>query len=177
MCGIAGIINFDGEPASEIQLQNMTNAIIHRGPDGKGHYINNNVGLGHRRLAIIDLSPSAHQPMQTVDKRFTITYNGEVYNFKSIRTELESKGYQFHSNTDSEVVLNAYVEWGKDCVHKFNGMFAFAILDTQNQTIFLARDRYGIKPLYYGFFGNTFLFASEQKAIKQHKLFKENLDY
>ncbi|RAP27581.1 asparagine synthase (glutamine-hydrolyzing) [Candidatus Marinamargulisbacteria bacterium SCGC AG-333-B06] len=177
MCGIVGIINADHEPASEIQLKAMTDAIIHRGPDGEGQYIWNNIGLGHRRLAIIDLTPAGHQPMQTASKRFVITYNGEVYNYKQIRTELESKGHHFHSNTDSEVVLNAYAEWGDACVHKFNGMFAFAILDKEKHTLFLARDRYGIKPLYYAFCGNTFLFASEQKAIQEHKSFKSDMDY
>ncbi len=176
MCGIVGILNGDKEPASEVQIKRMTDAIIHRGPDGEGQYVWRNVGLGHRRLAIIDLSPAGHQPMQTQSKRYVITYNGEVYNYKQIRIELEAKGHQFHSNTDSEVVLNAYAEWGPDCVLRFNGMFAFAILDKQTHQLFLARDRYGIKPLYYAFCGDTFLFASEQKAIRQHKAFKHELD-
>ena len=159
MCGITGIINFDLEPTSATLLKQMTDAIKHRGPDGEGHFIWNNVGLGHRRLAIIDLSQAGNQPMQSQCQRFIITYNGEIYNYKQIRKELKSKGYQFKSNTDTEVVLYSYVEWGDSCVKKFNGMFAFAILDKQNKNLFLARDRYGIKPLYYAFNGNQFFKA------------------
>jgi len=177
MCGITGIINFDLEPTSATLLKQMTDAIKHRGPDGEGHFIWNNVGLGHRRLAIIDLSQAGNQPMQSQCQRFIITYNGEIYNYKQIRKELKSKGYQFKSNTDTEVVLYSYVEWGDSCVKKFNGMFAFAILDKQNKNLFLARDRYGIKPLYYAFNGNQFLFASEQKAIQNHNTFQSNIDY
>ncbi|RAP27596.1 asparagine synthase (glutamine-hydrolyzing) [Candidatus Marinamargulisbacteria bacterium SCGC AG-333-B06] len=177
MCGITGIINFDLEPTSATLLKQMTDAIKHRGPDGEGHFIWNNVGLGHRRLAIIDLSQAGNQPMQSQCQRFIITYNGEIYNYKQIRKELKSKGYQFKSNTDTEVVLYSYVEWGDSCVKKFNGMFAFAILDKQNKNLFLARDRYGIKPLYYAFNGNQFLFGSEQKAIQNHNTFQSNIDY
>tara|TARA_Y100001968_G_scaffold332789_1_gene392261 strand:+ start:227 stop:2119 length:1893 start_codon:yes stop_codon:yes gene_type:complete len=177
MCGITGIINFDLEPTSATLLKQMTDAIKHRGPDGEGHFIWNNVGLGHRRLAIIDLSQAGNQPMQSQCQRFIITYNGEIYNYKQIRKELKSKGYQFKSNTDTEVVLYSYVEWGDSCVKKFNGMFAFAILDKQNKTLFLARDRYGIKPLYYAFNGKQFLFGSEQKAIQNHNTFQSNIDY
>jgi asparagine synthase (glutamine-hydrolysing) len=129
MCGIAGIFNLNGSPVSAVLLKKMTDAIAHRGPDGEGHFIDGSIGLGHRRLAIIDLSPAGHQPMATRNGAYVITYNGEVYNFKELRTELESLGYQFHSRTDSEVVLNAYVAWGERCVEKFNGMFAFAIWD------------------------------------------------
>ncbi|MBT6052784.1 MAG: asparagine synthase (glutamine-hydrolyzing) [Candidatus Scalindua sp.] len=165
MCGIAGILNFNGEPVSPVLLRRMTDVIAHRGPDGEGFYINKCVGLGHRRLAIIDPSPAGHQPMITEDERFVLTYNGEVYNFQELRLRLETLGYQFRSKTDTEVVLHAYVEWGDECVKYFNGMFAFAIWDNLNQELFLARDRYGIKPFYYVYTGNTFLFASEQKAI------------
>ena len=135
MCGITGIINFDSEPASVTQLKQMTDAIEHRGPDSEGHFVFENVGLGHRRLSIIDLSPLAHQPMQSIDKRYVLTYNGEIYNFKEVRIELESSGYQFRSNSDSEVVLYAYAEWKEKCVHHFNGMFAFAILDKQTKEL------------------------------------------
>ena len=165
MCGIAGILNLNGEPVSPVLLRRMTDIIAHRGPDGEGFYINKCVGLGHRRLAIIDPSPAGHQPMITEDERFVLTYNGEVYNFQELRLRLETLGYQFRSKTDTEVVLHAYVEWGDECVKYFNGMFAFAIWDNLNQELFLARDRYGIKPFYYVYTGNTFLFASEQKAI------------
>lgn len=168
MCGIAGIFNLDGQPVSPVLLRRMTDAIAHRGPDGEGFYSERFIGLGHRRLAIIDLSPAGHQPMISRDSRFVLSYNGEIYNFQEIRAELERRGYQFVSKTDSEVVLNAYAEWGEHCVHRFNGMFAFAIWDKQKNQLFLARDRYGIKPVYYTFQGPTFLFGSEQKAILAH---------
>ena len=165
MCGICGIFNLNGEPVSPVDLRKMTDAIAHRGPDGEGFYTDSFIGLGHRRLAIIDLSPAGHQPMLTQDGQFAIIYNGEVYNFQELRAELESLGYQFRSRTDTEVVLNAYAEWGTECLNRFNGMFAFAIWDKTRQQLFLARDRYGIKPLYYSFQENRFMFASEQKAI------------
>src|SRR4030067_3197307 len=165
MCGIAGIFNLNGEPASPVILRKMTDAIAHRGPDGEGFYTDSFVGLGHRRFAIIDLSPAGHQPMATEEGNYIITYNGEVYNFQELRIELESLGHKFRSKTDTEVVLHAYVQWGAECVKRFNGMFAFAIWDKTRQEIFLARVRYGIKPLYYTLAGPTLIFASEQKAI------------
>jgi len=176
MCGIAGIFNLTGEPVSPVLLRRMTDAIAHRGPDGEGFYIDSFIGLGHRRLAILDLSPTGHQPMITPDGRFAIAYNGEVYNFKELRDELAQLGHVFHSRSDTEVVLRAYVEWGEDCVLHFNGMFALAIWDKTRQQIFLARDRYGIKPLYYSFVGNTLLFASEQKSIVIHPGFRKEID-
>jgi len=176
MCGIAGIFNLNGEPVSPVILRKMTDAIAHRGPDGEGFYTDSFIGFGHRRLAIIDLSPAGHQPMVTKDGKYAITYNGEVYNFQEIRIELESLGFQFHSKTDTEVVLNAYVAWGERALNHFNGMFAFAIWDRQKQQLFLARDRYGIKPLYYTFSENRFVFSSEQKAIISHPLVKKELD-
>ena len=135
MCGIAGILRFDRGPVAHSQIKAMTDSIAHRGPDGEGEYIDQYIGLGHRRLAILDLSSAGHQPMQTQNGRYTITYNGEVYNFNELRVELESLGYTFHSNTDTEVVLNAYVEWGPKCLDKFNGMFAFAIWDNLDKNI------------------------------------------
>ncbi|MGD8290984.1 MAG: asparagine synthase (glutamine-hydrolyzing) [Desulfobacterales bacterium] len=176
MCGICGIFNLNGEPVSPVNLRRMTDAIAHRGPDGEGFYIDSFIGFGHRRLAIIDLSPLGHQPMTTPDGRFAISYNGEVYNFQELRLELEALGHPFRSRSDTEVVLNAYVQWGPDCVDKFNGMFAFAIWDKTHQELFLARDRYGIKPLYYAFVGNYFIFASEQKAIITHPAVQRELD-
>lgn len=176
MCGVAGIFNLNGEPVSPVILRGMTEAIAHRGPDGEGFYVDSFIGLGHRRLAIIDLSPAGHQPMMTEDKSLILTYNGEVYNFQELRIELESLGYQFKSKTDSEVVLKSYAHWGPNCVHRFNGMFAFAIWDKNNQELFLARDRYGIKPLYYSFQKNTFLFASEQKPILSHPKVLRGID-
>ncbi len=176
MCGITGIVNFNKQPASPVILKRMMDAIAHRGPDGEGVFIDGSVGLGHRRLAIIDLSASGHQPMVTSDNQYVITYNGEIYNFQELRAELESLGHRFHSKTDSEVVLNAYMAWGAECVNRFNGMFAFAIWDKTQQELFLARDRYGIKPLYYTFMGGTFLFGSEQKALLAHPDLRRNID-
>lgn len=168
MCGIAGIFNLNGESVSPVILRKMTDIIAHRGPDGEGFYTDSFIGLGHRRLAVIDLSPAGHQPMMSEDGMFVITYNGEVYNFQELRTELQSLGYKFRSKTDTEVILYSYVRWGHKCIYRFNGMFAFAIWDKTRQELFIARDRYGIKPLYYSLRGHTFLFASEQKAILEY---------
>lgn len=165
MCGIAGILHRDGRPASAIALKRMTDAIAHRGPDGEGSFVEGSLALGHRRLAIIDLSSAGHQPMASDDGRYVFTYNGEVYNFNELRIELEAKGYCFHSRTDSEVVLKALVEWGRDALKRFNGMFAFALWDKKEKILLLARDRYGIKPLYYACVGNTCVFGSEIKAL------------
>jgi len=176
MCGICGIFNLNGEPVSPVNMRKMTDAIAHRGPDGEGFFLDSFIGLGHRRLAIIDLSPAGHQPMVTSDQNYALTYNGEIYNFQELRIELESLGRQFRSRTDSEVVLHAYAEWGAACVERFNGMFAFAIWDKKEQTLFLARDRYGIKPLYTMFTGGYFLFASEQKALLTHPAVSKEID-
>lgn len=176
MCGIAGYINIDGAPASLETLQRMTDAIIHRGPDGEGHYVEGGVAIGHRRLSIIDLTPAGHQPMISQDGQLVLSYNGEIYNFRELRAELETLGHEFKSRTDSEVVLNAWVEWGKECITRFNGMFAFAIWDKRDQSLYLVRDRYGIKPLYYAQWGATLLFGSEQKAILEHPDARRLLD-
>ncbi|HIF58127.1 MAG TPA: asparagine synthetase B, partial [Rhodospirillales bacterium] len=177
MCGIAGVLNGNGEPVSSKIIKNMTDAISHRGPDGEGCWIEANVGLGHRRLSIIDLSPAGHQPMISVEHRFILSYNGEIYNFRELRIELEAKGYWFRSKTDSEVVLNAFSEWGIKCLDRFNGMFAFAIWDRKDKQLTLARDRYGIKPLYYTDQGGNFSFASEQKAILTLPTFKRKVNH
>lgn len=176
MCGIAGIFHLKQAPVSPVILKRMTDIIAHRGPDGEGHYCDGPIGLGHRRLAIIDLSPAGHQPMQTPDGGLVLVYNGEIYNFQELRTGLESLGHQFRSRTDSEVVLKAYAQWGADCISRFNGMFALAIWDKPKQQLFIARDRYGIKPLYYAIFDSVFLFGSEQKAILQHPACRRELD-
>lgn len=168
MCGIAGVCNQSGEPVPANLLKRMTDIIAHRGPDSEGHYTDGPIGLGHRRLAIIDLSPSGHQPMANENGDVIITYNGEIFNFQKLRVELEARGHQFHSQTDTEVVVHAYEEWGDDCVRRFNGMFAFAIWDRRNRRLFLARDRYGIKPLYWYCQNGVFIFASEIKAILEH---------
>ncbi len=154
----------------------MTKAIAHRGPDGEGLYVDRFIGLGHRRLAIIDLSPAAHQPMVTSDGRFAISYNGEIYNFRELRGELEALGHAFHSRSDTEVLLHAFMEWGERCLDRLNGMFAFALWDRAGQELFLARDRYGIKPLYWTIAGSTLLFASEQKAILTHPAVAREID-
>ncbi len=166
MCGIAGIISRNPNYISTERLKQMTDAIAHRGPDGEGFWINtsNNVGFGHRRLAILDLSEAGKQPMHYLN-RYSITYNGELYNYVELKAELQLKGYTFHTQTDTEVLLAAYDCWKEQCLQQFDGMFAFAIWDEQEQTLFTARDRFGEKPFYYFFDGEQFLFASEMKAL------------
>jgi asparagine synthase (glutamine-hydrolysing) len=168
MCGIAGIFNVDGAPVSIAVLRAMTNAIRHRGPDGEGYWTGSFVGLGHRRLAILDLSPLGHQPMRTDDGRYAIVYNGEIFNFRELRRELESLGHSFRSRTDTEVLLAAYREWGEGCVRRLNGMFAFAVWDGPRSRLVLARDRYGVKPLYYRYANGVLTFGSEVKALLRH---------
>ena len=165
MCGIAGF-NWEDKQL----IRKMTKTLKHRGQDDEGHYTDKNVSLGHRRLSIIDLSKAGKQPMSDKEGTTLIVHNGEVYNFKEIREELEKKGYHFNSNTDTEVILNSYKEWGTNCLTKFNGMFAFCIYDTEKKKLFLARDRIGIKPLYYFFDGERFIFASEIKAILEESI-------
>lgn len=177
MCGICGFYNLKGEEASQIVVRKMADAIKHRGPDGEGYYCDRAVALGHRRLSIIDLSDNGKQPMSSKDGNYVIVYNGELYNFQSLRVELERLGYQFFSSCDTEVVLYSYIEWGQNCLDKFNGMFAFSIYDKVRQEIFCARDRYGIKPFYYAVCDGTFIFASEQKAIYEHPKFHHDMDY
>ena len=176
MCGIAGLINFDDTPVSKSVLERMTHAIAHRGPDGQGHWIEGNVGIGHRRLSIIDLSSAGQQPMLSSNHRYVLSYNGEIYNYKQIRTELEQLGYQFSSETDTEVVLYALEYWGPEALIRFNGMFALALWDRKKKSLLLARDRYGIKPIYYAQQGNKFLFGSEQKAITTVPSFQRKLN-
>jgi len=158
MCGICGF-NWKDEK----MCRNMTNALKHRGPDDEGFYFDNDISLGHRRLSIIDIK-TGHQPIYNENKTICIIYNGEIYNYLELRKELESK-HKFYTNTDTEVILHAYEEWGKNCLNKFNGMWAFCIYDKNKNILFLARDRFGIKPLYYYFKDGRFIFASEIKAI------------
>lgn len=194
MCGIAGIYNLNSEPISVELLKQMIDIIKHRGPDDDGFVLlqakgneqraksiefrdtyelrihsqkrlDHNVGLGHCRLAIIDLSEAGHQPMTNEDRSIWLTYNGEIYNFLELRTDLKKRGHIFNSNTDSEVVIHAYEEWGTNCVQKCNGMWAFALWDSNRKRLFCARDRFGIKPFYYYFDKKHFLFASEIKAL------------
>lgn len=176
MCGIAGLLHTDGAPASVVLIKRMSDAIAHRGPDAEGQYIDGNIGLGHRRLSIIDLSEAGRQPMATEDGRYVISYNGEVYNFNELRIELESVGHRFHSRSDSEVVLKALAQWGEQALTRFNGMFAVALWDKHERRLLLARDRYGIKPLYYAWVGTTFLFGSEIKALIASGLYRTKMD-
>jgi asparagine synthase (glutamine-hydrolysing) len=175
MCGIAGIVGC-AEPEP---IERMTRVQAHRGPDSRGVKIfpQEAVALGHNRLSILDLSERGHQPMSDVEKRFWITYNGEIYNFQEIRRQLEQKGYRFASNTDTEVILSAYREWGPECLKEFNGMFAFAIWDTRERTLFAARDRLGVKPFYYHYSNCRFSFASEIKALLESGLVPKEVDY
>lgn len=180
MCGIAGLIS----QKPENQIGAMLKSIEHRGFDDEGVFVSNKFGkdalkacLGHRRLSIIDTSSGGHQPFFSDDKRYTITYNGELYNYLEIKRELEAKGYQFKTDSDTEVLINAFQEWQTDCLPKLNGMFAFAVWDELEKTLILVRDRAGIKPLYYAKIGEKFVFASEIKAILASKLIRAELDF
>lgn len=178
MCGIALIWNFDHSKILESKIINFTNSMAHRGPDNMGFsfFENNSLALGHRRLSIIDLSKNGNQPMNSFDNRYTIIYNGEVYNFLEIRNNLENLGFQFQSNSDTEVILNAYIKWGDACLDMFNGEWAIAIWDNIKKELFLARDRFGIKPLYYLRKDNYIAFASETRAFKYLEGFKRSIN-
>jgi asparagine synthase (glutamine-hydrolysing) len=164
MCGIAGIFDTRQRPEAAT-LDRMLDVLVHRGPDGSGTYFDGGVALGHRRLSIIDISNAGAQPMEYADSRYAITYNGEVYNYVELREELEQLGYAFRSHSDTEVLLAAYASWGEDCLNRFNGMFAFAIWDKIEGSLFCARDRLGVKPFTYTWDGHRFAFASETKAL------------
>jgi len=178
MCGIAGFCDFNSKSNEDV-LRNMTDAVAHRGPNDKGYKIteaaNAVIGLGHRRLSILDLSANGHQPM--VYNQLMVVFNGEIYNFKSIRSELMLKGYNFESNSDTEVILKGYDCWGIEIVEKMIGMFSFAIFDRDREELVLVRDRAGVKPLYYFWKDNLFLFASELKSFHQHPLFRREIDF
>ncbi|PCH67692.1 MAG: asparagine synthase (glutamine-hydrolyzing) [Bacteroidetes bacterium] len=176
MCGIAGIIDLNGSRPLEQEVTTMIKTLKHRGPDDDGYYIHENVALGHVRLSIIDLSEAGKQPLFSHDKRYVLTYNGEIYNYLELKKELEDE-FVFHSNTDSEVLLNAYIKWGEDFLHRLNGMFAFAIYDTVNKTVFCARDRFGVKPFYYSEIDNRLIFASEPAGILSVWNKKPNTNY
>src|SRR6187551_3209886 len=146
MCGIAGILNTNSTTRHEQAIRLMTNRIAHRGPDAEGFYSDEKISLGHRRLSIIDLSESANQPMWDVTRRYVIVFNGEIYNYKEVAAQLG--GYPFKTQSDTEVILASYATWGVKCLKKLNGMFAFALWDTQEDVLFIARDRLGEKPVY-----------------------------
>ncbi|MFN7185111.1 MAG: asparagine synthase (glutamine-hydrolyzing) [Alphaproteobacteria bacterium] len=176
MCGITGFIGRILPAESEQIIRSMCDALAHRGPDGEGTYVTPQVALGHRRLAILDLTDAGAQPMTTADGRLTIVLNGEIYNFLELRRELEAKGYSFHSRSDTEVVLYAYDAWGEKALTKLNGMFAFAIWDNVSHSLLLVRDRYGIKPLYYTVVDGMVAFASEVKAFFRLPGFRVEMD-
>ncbi len=178
MCGIVGKYNFQtGEPVSSELVRAMCDTIFYRGPDDAGVYTEGNIGLGHRRLSILDLSELGHQPMSSKDGMIWITFNGEIYNYLDIRKDLISKGYTFKSNCDTEVIIYLYREYGESCLKYLRGMFAFAIWDKSKSVLFLARDRIGKKPLFYYYDGKTFIFASEIKAILEDPLVKKEINY
>ncbi len=175
MCGIAGMLAEPGRLADSRLLRAMTGILAHRGPDGDGHHEDGRVGLGHRRLSIIDLA-TGEQPMSNDDASVWITFNGEIYNYRELRRELESRGYRFRTASDTEVIIKAYEAFGPDCVGHLRGMFAFALWDARRRRLFLARDRAGIKPLVYAWNGRRLLFASELKALLQDPDLARELD-
>lgn len=175
MCGIVGIIN-KGDIVTKKLIKKMTDTISHRGPDGEGHWIEKNIGIGHRRLSIIDLSHFAKQPMQSLDERYVLSYNGELYNYNELKKLLKKFGYKFKSQSDTEVVLYSLIHWGKEALKKFNGMFALCLWDKKNREFLLARDRYGVKPLYYTLNDRFFAFSSEQKSMFQIDNFNKELN-
>jgi asparagine synthase (glutamine-hydrolysing) len=168
MCGIAGIFDFTGAIPEKDLLIKMGSILNHRGPDDHGIYSAPGIGLSHRRLSIIDISSNGHQPMSNEDGSIWIVYNGEIYNYRELTIKLEGLGHIFRTHSDTEVIIHAYLEWGSGCLEHFNGMFAFAIWDARKKKFFAARDRLGIKPFYYFFDGQRFVFGSEIKAILVH---------
>ncbi|MFQ6048678.1 MAG: asparagine synthase (glutamine-hydrolyzing), partial [Phycisphaerae bacterium] len=169
MCGIAGIIRFDGGPIDPQTLWGLCNALAHRGPDDRGIWSGRmgptTLGLAHTRLAVIDPSPAGHQPMSTADRRCWIAFNGEIYNYRQLRCELAADGLAFRTDSDTEVILQAYRRWGTDCFRRFNGMWALVLIDLRRSAGMLVRDRFGIKPLYYIASPDRLIFASEMAAL------------
>jgi len=172
MCGIFGIV---GSKIDEAHLKKATNLLAHRGPNASGFFIEDGVGLGHRRLSIIDLE-GGHQPMYNEDGSLCIVFNGEIYNFPELHEQLVSKNHRIKTRSDTETILHAYEEWGEECVDHLRGMFAFAIWDRRAKKLFIARDRFGIKPLFYAEHGGTFYFASEMKAILTDPTMRQEMD-
>lgn len=165
MCGICGIFNRNNNRVNMEDLKRMSDIQAHRGPDDSGYYSDSSIGMGHKRLSIIDLSPSGHQPMSNEDGSLWVVYNGEIYNYVELRRQLEQLGHSFKSSSDTEVILHSYEQWGTMCVAKFNGMWAFGLWDTNKKKLFLSRDRFGVKPLYYYMNDQTIIFASEIKSV------------
>lgn len=177
MCGIVGIFNLSGETVSENVLSKMSEAIAHRGPDGSGIFVKENVGLAHRRLSILDLSEAGKQPMSSKDGVWTLVFNGCIYNYLELKEELKRKGHQFVSSSDTEVIVEGLAAYGLDFLERLNGMFAIAAWNERERAVYLSRDRFGVKPLYYFFTGKTLLFASEIKAFMKHPQFSVELDH
>jgi len=176
MCGITGIFFKNGRLVDKNCLERMTNSIVHRGPDGAGLYIDNNLGFGHRRLAIIDLSENGRQPMSSRNNRFHITFNGEIYNYKKLRDSLIWLGHQFNTETDTEVILNGFIEWGENLWEKLDGFYAIGLWDSELKKLYLARDSLGIKPLFYYDAADQVIFGSEIKAILASEAFQKKID-
>lgn len=176
MCGLTGIFNLNGHPVSEKVLDRMTTALAHRGPDSSGMYIQNQIGLGHRRLSILDVSDKGAQPMKSKDGQWVIVFNGCIYNYLEIKKELLEKGHRFESGSDTEVIAEALSAYGQQIFKRFDGMFAIAAWNIAEQKLYLSRDRFGVKPLYYFFNGNCFLFGSEIKAILLHPDYRIQLN-
>ena len=172
MCGICGQLRFDGDTPSSESLDNMMNKLARRGPDSNGKWLEGKIGFGHQRLSIIDLSSSGSQPMIDSLLKLTLVFNGTIYNYKQLRSRLIGKGYSFFSSSDTEVIIKAYHYWGEDCVNHLDGMFAFAIWDKYSKKLFIARDRMGIKPLYYNLTNKAFTFASNSQALLTQDLDK-----
>ena len=166
MCGINGILHLQSQKkVDERILTQMRDALEHRGPDDKGIYIQQNIGLGHRRLSILDVTSAGHQPFLSEDGRYAMVYNGEIYNFKEFYAELKSKGFEIRTHSDTEVLMKLFQLYGLKMLHRLNGMFAIAIWDTLEKSLTVIRDRMGVKPLYYSIYNESFYFASEQKAL------------
>ena len=184
MCGICGIVSFTNDQlVSHRVLKDMVTLIDHRGPDDEGIYLGWDVkpgryrlGLGNRRLSIIDLSPKGHQPMCNEDETIWISYNGEIYNFREIKEQLEQKGHKFKSHTDTEVIIHAYEEWGTESIKRYIGMFAFMLWDSRQEYVWVVRDRLGIKPVYYYWDNETFVCSSEIKPILKTGLVKHTIN-
>lgn len=177
MCGIAGIFNINQQPVSSQEIKLMADALAHRGPDGEGVFIDEDIGMGHRRLAILDVSPKGAQPMISHNGEWIIIFNGCIYNYIDLKLDLQSKGHSFISTSDTEVITEGLAEYGSSFFERLDGMFAIAAWNKQKKKLYLTRDRYGIKPLYYWFNGNAIVFASEIKAILKHRDFKTELNF
>jgi len=177
MCGITGVIDFNKQSSNEVLLA-MTNSLAHRGPDGSGVDLQSEhefqIGFGHRRLSIIDLTENAKQPMPF--NQFSITFNGEIYNYKEIKLELEKLNHSFSTTSDTEMIIHTYSELKEACLEKFIGMFAFVIYDKEKQEVFCSRDRVGVKPFFYYWNEGSFLFGSELKAFHQHPTFQKEIN-